>query len=127
MFRRLPFALLLLGSALGCSLDVGQPCTAIFVYGLNVEVRDSATGIPAGNGATVLATSGTFVEQLVRINPPTDSLTFVGAGERRGVYIVSVEKPGYRYWQSDLVSVAFDGCHVVPVSLDVRLRPLPPE
>ena len=34
MLGRVSTVLLVLGSALGCSLDVAQPCTAIFVYGL---------------------------------------------------------------------------------------------
>jgi len=118
----------LLGS--GCTLltDDGHVCTANIVEGLNVAVRDSVTGIAAGRGAFVGAREGAYSELLQFLGAviPTDSLTFVGATERAGTYLITVTKAGYLTWVRTGVKVVADECHVHPVTVDVRLQPASP-
>jgi hypothetical protein len=112
---------------LACGPDgpTGTVCTALAAYGLQVQVRDSITGVPAGRGAAVTAQDGSYQETLAYLGSvyPQDSLTFVGAVERAGVYTVQVAKAGYRAWSRAGVVVTRDACHVIPVTVDARLQP----
>lgn len=103
-------------------------CTSDFRYGIRVTVVDSATGAPPPE-ATLLASSGAFRDsvgpreplQLVRNGPPV--LILSTAGERPGVYSVTVRSPGYREWTRSRITVTADECHVRPVGLTARLQP----
>jgi hypothetical protein len=71
-------------------VEPSLPCTAEWVRGLHVEVRDAETGLPAACGATIIAQDGAYVETLdVFVSPcmPRDSAAWAyGAGERPGDY-----------------------------------------
>jgi len=51
--------------------------------------------------------------------------TVMGAGERPGVYTITVRKSGYADWTRAGVAVGMtaDGCHVSGVHLDAALVP----
>lgn len=99
-------------------------CTAEFVYGLRVELRDAATGAAAGSGATVRASASGFSETLQPVPGQDGEVSrFHGVGERPGVYTVSVARPGYTPWSASGVAIASDACHVIPVHLVVELTP----
>jgi hypothetical protein len=129
-----PRHLLLLGLAgllgSGCTLltDDGRACPANIVVGHIVGVRDSVTGVAAGRGAFVGAREGAYSELLQFLGDviPTDSLTFVGATERAGTYLITVTKAGYLTWVRTGVRVVADECHVHPVTVEVRLQPATP-
>ncbi len=105
----------------GCGLSP-ENCTADFRYGLTVQVRDSVTGAPAGHDALVIARDGAYADTLSSFPFSSDSVTFVGAGERPGRYVVTVSKPGYQLWVRDGVEVGEDGCHVQQVAITALLQ-----
>ena len=49
----------------------------------------------------------------------------VGAGERPGTYDITITKDGFMTWTAENVTVTADECHVIPVSLDANLIPVP--
>ena len=120
--RRRSLGVLAAGLSTGCLEP--SACTAHIEWGLRVQVRDSVTGIPAGVGATVIAVDGSYNETL-RSYPELDSLTFYGAGEREGTYLVRVTKDGYRTWSRSGIVVRDGGCHVIPVTVQASLQPSP--
>lgn len=97
-------------------------CTQGIQYGLVVTVRDSATGIAAGNGATVVAQDGTYIDTLIFI--PTDSLVFQGARERPGTYSIRITKNGYAPWTREGIVVRAGSCHVITVAIEALLQRL---
>jgi hypothetical protein len=108
----------------GCDSLIGTVCTDEAVSGLAVQVRDSLTGLPAGFGATVTARDGTYSETL-EFAGIIDSTTFFGAFERPGRYTIDVTRAGYTPWQRSNVVVASGRCHVIPVTVQAKLQPLP--
>ena len=104
-----------------CDIVDGD-CTADFRFGLVVQVRDAVTNDPAGQGTIVTARDGSYFEILELF--PLDDLTFRGAGERPGVYLIQATKEGYTPWSRTGVRVEDEGCHVKATEVDVRLLPL---
>jgi hypothetical protein len=118
----LVFAAGLILFAAGCGDTTGPGiCTAQYVYGLNVEVRDALSHEPAADGATITASDGAYVDTL-RVMP--DGLLALGAGERAGVYTLTIRKPGYQVWESIGIRVDRDRCHVHPVVVQAGIQPL---
>jgi hypothetical protein len=123
--RWLPIiATVLLAASAGCNEQPNPQapdgaCTAQFVYGLTVTVQDRGTGQRICD-AQVTAVSGSYRETL---DPrgPTESCTYAGAGERRGVYEVSVSKSGYLSATQSNIRVDADQCHVIPVRVTLEL------
>lgn len=105
---------------LGCKEPTGPVCTEEAVFGLTVTVRDSVSGLPAGQGSVVVARDGTYEETLQEIL--VDELTFVGAVERAGTYRVTVTRSGYQAWVREGVVVGAGFCHVTPALVEVRLQ-----
>ena len=109
----------------GCVED-GVVCTAEYVPGITIEVRDAATGAPAACGATAWFISGSWSEMSERWwgcdMPDSLSLPILrGAYERSGVYTVLVLKDGYAPWSRDEIEVREDACHVLTVELKAML------
>ena len=96
-------------------------CTDIFVYGLNVSVKDSLTNATLQEGVMVKAVDGSYLETLQVEESP--STVFVGAGERAGSYILTVSKPGYETYTSEVITLTSDECHVIPKEIAVALLP----
>jgi len=95
-------------------------CTDIYVYGLNVTVRDASNNEILKEGITVIAKEGFYTEELM----VTDSQdNFFGAGERQGIYIITVTGEGYETFVSETITVSGDVCHVFPESSEVFLVP----
>ena len=93
-------------------------CTAEFVYGVVVDVRDSTSGAPlAGAGAAVREAG--YVDSL----RAAGGTTLVAAGERAGTYTVAVARPGYRPLTRTGVVVTRDACHVQPQRVPAVLAP----
>lgn len=106
----------LLVAVTSCNLVTGDhACTDEFRYGLAVSVRDSATGVGASSGATLVTVDQNgSVDSLVAPpnRPDLDAVPLMGAGEHAGTFVVTVRKTGYRDWVRSGVRVASDGCHV---------------
>lgn len=109
---------MLLPLALSCR-DLGLACTQEARAAINVEVRDSVTNAPAVSGAVAVAREGLFADTLIVIGP-----SMAGAWERAGTYEVTVTKSGYHSWSVTGVLVTADACHVHPVVLQARIKPL---
>ena len=95
-----------------------QACTAIFAYGLSVQVEDSVSGARLASEVAVTADDGDYHEVLQTV----DSVSFFGAGERAGSYTVRVIKDGYAPWEKSGVVVTKDECHVKGVAVVAKLR-----
>ena len=108
-------------AGIGCSETLPGPvCTADFRYGLSITVLDGAGG-PAAEGAIGTAVEGSYQETLEVFGPDA----MVGAGERPGTYDITVSKTGHMTWSAQNVTVTADECHVIPVSLEANLIPVP--
>ncbi len=95
----------------------GVACTQIYVYGLNVGVTDE-NGDPV-TAATLTLTDGSYSETMMESQPGG----YVGAGERAGVYDLTIEAPGFQTTEINNLVVLGDICHVIPVSREVELTP----
>ena len=109
-----------------CDLLDSDPalCTDEFVYGLHVTVQDSVTGAPAASGAQLIARDGAYADT-VTVPPAAedpDNWVLQAAGERPGVYTVTVRKAGFLAWERTGVVVTADDCHVRTVELTARLQ-----
>jgi hypothetical protein len=83
-------------------------CAGTGVPAITVEIRDSVSGLPAAFGARLIARTGERTEIATDFTPAADSLTALtlNAGmDTPGIYLVTVEKSGYRTWTRDDVVV----------------------
>ncbi len=97
-----------------------QTCTTVLIWGITVDVTDT-NGNPVD--ATVTLRDGAYVEVI----EPQERLgtLYTGAGERPGVYDVTVMAGGHRDVAIENVRVEDGGCHVETEKLTVMLEPLP--
>lgn len=114
--------LILVAVLFSCNDDTDKTiCTSLFVYGLNVTVKDASTNDILIGGVTVVAIDGTYEETLTNIQ---GSDFFVGAGEREGSYVITASAAGYlSETTANPVKVDADECHVIPVALELFLQP----
>ncbi len=112
----------------GCSADSGirspgRPCTANWVPGISIRVVDAETDEPAACGTSSIVTAAGYsaaLDDYCEAYPRSPWLQ--GAWERRGVYRVSLQKPGYQTWTSEEIVVTGDECHVHTIELEARLE-----
>ncbi len=111
---------------LACN-DLPVACTEIAVPGIQVDVRDSITGLPATDGALGIARDGAYVDTLEALPTmgPLPSPTMLGAWQREGTYDVTISKPHYLTWTATGVQVTGGACHVTTVKLEANLQPGP--
>lgn len=95
-------------------------CTDVYVYGLNVNVKNAITNANLVDGVLVKAVDGTYSETLETVESVP---TFIGAGERAGNYVITVSKDGYQTYTSPVVKVDSDECHVLTETLNIALQP----
>lgn len=104
----------------GCNLNLpgggGTICTAVFIYGLTVNLTDP-NGDPV-TGATVVISEGIFSETLT----PVQDGFYTGAGERAGTYTLTVTATGFEPVTQNNIVVTADECHVTPVGRDITLQ-----
>jgi len=113
----------LFASLWGCSSPYDVVCTLIAVPGIEVLVRDSASGSFASNGATATAVEGSFTDTNGFPETFTQPETPIGlAYEREGTYAVTVTKASYKAWTTSGVRVTRDVCHVRTVTLTALLQ-----
>lgn len=107
-------------AAQGCGMTEPIACTAEFVYGISVQVRDSVSGAPVTEDLEGQLTAPRYAETMEAWGN-----VLVGAGERPGTYTVVVAATGYEEWRREGVRVEAGRCHVTPVSMDADLTPQP--
>ena len=115
-------------SSSSSSTDPARTCDASLKSAIALHVRDSQTGRPAANGASLVATYyavGGPVVDTVRIATP-DSLTMF-AGSAAGRYDLQLSEPGHARWSMTNVVVAQDlpGCGPKLLDLDVSIQRTP--
>jgi len=101
--------------------DVGV-CPAVINPGVEVEVRDALTGLPAASGAAGIVFDDSFSDSL-RISgyAGDDALRMAAAWGRSGSYSVVIQKPGYRVWTDSHVVAARGRCGVITARIKARL------
>jgi hypothetical protein len=101
----------------------GVACTTQFVYGLVVTVKDTSTGQTVCDAA-VTAISGSYRETLHApvLIPRSEGCSYVGAGERPGLYDLSAFRDGYALGTLNNVRVDANECHVVPTRVTLELK-----
>lgn len=114
----------LLGGCRASNLVDGYVCTDEFRPGLNVFVKDSVSSAFAAAGASLIVTEGSYRDTAsVPLGlTSADSFALHGAGERSGMYDVTVRKAGYRDWTRNGVVVTRNDCHVNTVTLTALLQ-----
>jgi hypothetical protein len=118
------------GDPIGCDSTCPETCRPNIRYGIMLNVVDSVTQTARACGATAWVRDGTYVDTLRVIGwcapESLQSMRMAGAQERPGLYDLFVERPGYYTWQRLHVRVTRGecNCHVTPVLLEARLRPL---
>jgi len=107
---------------LGCDhSSPSRACTTLYAYGLSITVTDAVTAAPLEGAAAEIRDGTGWVDPNVTVL----GNTVMGAGERPGVYTVTVRRSGYADWMKAGVAVGTtsDGCHVQGVHLDAALVP----
>ena len=100
----------------------GVACTTQFVYGLVVTVKDTSTDQTVCD-AVVTAISGSYRETLhAPVIPPSEGCSYMGAGERPGLYDLSAFRDGYAPGTLNNVRVDANACHVVPTRVTLELK-----
>lgn len=89
---------------------------------IDLEVRDSVTGLPTARGAVGVAQSGSVVDTL---RPLDSALVLISTPLQPGTYTVTVTKSGYAPWVGPSVTLRDDPCAINSVRLVARLRPTP--
>ena len=123
---RLPIYAFASALVAGCSASTspGVVCTANYVYGITVNVRDSVSGASLG-GARGAVHDGAYVDSLRPYASAGYDISnvsqFSAAGERAGTYAVEVVRSGYRPFALAGVVVTRDACHVQPNNVTALL------
>ena len=119
------------GLMIGCTTDPDCPL-AVPNPGIEVEVRDGATGEPAAYGALGLAIDGAYVDTLDLVTSgladSTAALVLRGAWGNPGQYDVQVSQQGFQVWTTSGVTVEYASgrcAMVVTVTLRADLEPAP--
>ena len=108
--------LALLGTACGVTEPQGVICTREFRYGVKATVTDAADGAPATEGLSGLLAEGSYREEM-----EVGGNVLFGAGERAGLYELTITAEGYVTWTQNDIEVTADECHVDTVGLEVQL------
>lgn len=95
-------------------------CTLNYVYGLDISLIEKSTANPITGAVKIIAKDGDYEKILENSNPNT---SFFGAGERRGIYILTVTSDNYKTYVSEPIVVTGDECHVITVSKTFELEP----
>ncbi len=100
--------------------DGGINCTLEHVYGLNITLKNIETEEIITENITVIATDTNYEEELM-VSP--ENTTFVGAGERAGTYIITVNSNDFETFISEPIILTSDECHVIPQAHTFYLVP----
>lgn len=117
----------------GCS-GIADPvvlCTQIVQPAVIVEIRDLRTGAPIAGSASGVVRDGAYVDSLRPygyITGPLDAQSLYSrqaAPERAGVYEISIQRAGYRAWDTTGVRVTREECHVNTATIRANLVAAP--
>lgn len=121
-FKILTWFVLLLICFTSCEKDDDPnpiTCTAEFVYGLNITLKDATTSNIINTDVEVIATDGNYKETLMT-NVGISS--YLGAGERAGTYIVTITSSKYQTFTSNPITLTSNECHVIPKAFEFSLQ-----
>ncbi len=91
-----------------------------------MEITDENTGLFIAAEARGAVRDGTYIDSLTAFQHTSTGLmkSRRAAGERAGIYEVSVTHTGYEDWVLGSVRVEEDECHVITVHLRAAMHPL---
>ena len=92
-------------------------CTTDFRYGVTATVTDAADGTQVTEVLSAVLVEGSYREEM-----EVQGNLLVGAGERAGLYQLTVMADGFVTWDQSDIEVTADECHVDPVNLSVPLQ-----
>ena len=95
-------------------------CTENIVSGLQVKVSLQNAALSNPSGVTVDAKDGLYSETLKQNEGGINE--FYGAFERKGNYIITITKNGYKTYTSNSIVVTADRCHVIQHQVNVILQ-----
>lgn len=115
----------LAATACSGSTPTGLACSANYVYGLSLEVRNAVSGAPITDSASVVIRDGSYVESYGYLGPAGQPLSgrLSAAGERPGTYSISIRKAGFAPYDTTGIKVTGDVCHVHGVQVIAELQP----
>ena len=120
--RRALVAIVAVPFVLGaCNDSTGPVCTDVVLHGILGTATNAETNANITAGAFLVATAGTYKDS-VGVNANGQ---LAAAAEQPGTFTVTIGHPGYFSFVRNNVVVGHDGCHVIPVNLDVELTPSP--
>ncbi len=79
------------------------------MHGLEINLVEKTTLNPINGTIIIVAKDGNYEKTLENTNP---NISFYGAGERRGTYILTVTSDNYKTYISNPIIVSGDECHV---------------
>lgn len=126
MCRTICPSLLLSLALTGCLGESPIVCTTEARFGVNLSVRNAVTQQPVVAGVRGALHEGAYLDSLHVFTDIEGAIfSLAGAVERPGTYRVEVVAAGYLPWARDNVVVTADRCHVMPVSIQADLTPIP--
>ena len=131
MVTQLRHGLLIVGlipALTGC--EPFQDCTAEMVWAISVEMRPGFAEPPARKEAFGVVRDGSYLDSLrvfywTEAGDSVDKVFLHAAGQRDGIYDVTVRRSGFQTWDTTGVRVRDDGCHPITAELRVTLRRAP--
>lgn len=108
-----------------CNLDEQETLDPVFCTdelrpGLEITVVDDTDDTVITSEITVVVRDGSYTETLVNFN---GTMTFVGAFERTGAYLISISGFGYEDFSSTVpIIVDKDICHVITESREIKIQ-----
>lgn len=110
----------------GCSDPTEVACTAEFVSGIVVEIVDETNGLYIAEDARGAVKDGAYVDSLGAYEFTSTGVmrSRQAAGEKTGMFQVSVSHAGYEDWILENVRVEKNECHVIQRRLRAAMVPL---
>lgn len=117
--------LMMLPMLQACDVFGPVDCTTSWEPALVVHIADAVTGEPRAAGASGFVQDGEYTDSLAasHFNGEGVMTARQAAGERAGLYDITVAHPGYETWRRDDVRVRDGECHVQTRHIDADLTP----
>lgn len=107
--------------------STGLVCAPTLGEAVSLVAVDRRTGTPLpAAGSRGAVTEGSYIDSLrPALLEGAAGINLYGGGDRAGVYVVTLEHPGYVSWERTGVVVTRGRCGVSTVALRAELEPAP--
>ena len=113
-------------AAAACGDSLEPACPPVVRPAVEVEVRDSQTGVFRADSARGVVRDGAYADSLVVVRNHGAQSVPAALGvafDRPGSYSVRIERGGYQLWDTVGIHVLADRCGAVTVHLVAHLLP----